>query len=141
MSSGDSELPPTYYFDGILFNPDFYTSASSDYLTASTGKKLFLSYPISQGSEIFSKNITLQTTLTDNSGDVGTSGQVLSSTGSGLNWITPVTNIYIELNTSVLPYTLPIPSYNNVYILFTIANMINVFFCWNNVFCDWMNVS
>ena len=49
--SGDSEIPPTYYFSGITFNPTFYSSASSDYLTASTGKKIFLSYPTAQGTE------------------------------------------------------------------------------------------
>ena len=39
--SGDSEAPPTYYFNGITFNPDFYqtssTFSSGDYLTPSTG--------------------------------------------------------------------------------------------------------
>ena len=43
-----SELPPTEYFEGIKFNPDFYQSSSSDYLTATTGKKIFLSYPVAQ---------------------------------------------------------------------------------------------
>ncbi len=51
MSSGDSELPPTYYFSGITFNPSFYTS---DYITNATGKKYFLSYPIAQGTETIS---------------------------------------------------------------------------------------
>ena len=46
-----SELPPTEYFSGITFNPEFYQSTSSDYLTASTGKKYFLSYPTAQGTE------------------------------------------------------------------------------------------
>jgi hypothetical protein len=110
MSSGDSELPPTYYFDGILFNPDFYTSASSDYLTASTGKKLFLSYPISQGSEIFPSNITLQSTLTDSSGDVGTAGQILSSTGTGTNWISSTSGAtYIGYTASATLPTSPNP--------------------------------
>jgi hypothetical protein len=56
-----SEIPPTYYFDNISFNPDFYQSSSDDYLTATTGKKIFLSYPYAQGTEsiskIFSSNI------------------------------------------------------------------------------------
>jgi len=106
MSSGDSEIPPTYYFDGILFNPDFYKSALSDYLTASSGKKLFLSYPISQGSEIFSSNITLQSTLTDSTGSVGLLGQYLSSTTSGTSWLTPPVSgtTYISYTASV---TLP----------------------------------
>ena len=46
-----SEIPPTYYFSGITFNPDFYQSTSSDYLTVSTGKSYFLSYPSAQGTE------------------------------------------------------------------------------------------
>ena len=56
-----SEIPPTYYFDNIVFNSDFYQSSSDDYLTATTGKKIFLSYPYAQGTEsiskIFSSNI------------------------------------------------------------------------------------
>ena len=46
-----SEIPPTDYFTGITFNPDFYQSSSSDYLTASTGQNYFLTYPTAQGSE------------------------------------------------------------------------------------------
>ena len=113
-----SELPTTEYFSGIDFNPDFYQSSSSDSLTSTTGKKIFLSYPVAQGSETFPSNITLLSTLTDSSGDVGTSGQLLSSTGSGVNWITSG-NGYLALDVSVLPYTLPIPSFSNLYVLFT----------------------
>ena len=43
--SGDSEAPPTYYYSGITFNPSFYQSAS-DYLTKTTAKNYFLTYPI-----------------------------------------------------------------------------------------------
>ena len=40
--SGDTEAPPTYYFDGITFNPSFYQqSTTSSYLT----------YPTAQGTE------------------------------------------------------------------------------------------
>ena len=49
-----SEAPPTYYFDGITFNPTFYSSSSSDYLTKSTGKSYFLSYPTAQGAQTIS---------------------------------------------------------------------------------------
>ena len=84
-----SELPPTDYVNGISFNKSFYQSSTDEFLTASTGKKLFLSYPIAQGSEIIPSNLTLKSTLTDASGDVGATGQVLSSTGTGTNWITP----------------------------------------------------
>ena len=84
-----AELPPTEYFTNIDFNPSFYQSSSSDSLTATTGKKLFLSYPVAQGSETFPSNITLLSTLKDASGSVGTLGQYLSSTTSGVSWITP----------------------------------------------------
>jgi hypothetical protein len=67
--SGDAELPPTYYFSGITFNPDFYQTASGDYLTFETAKKSFLTYPTAQGSE---------TNTTLNSSSINTS--ILSST-------------------------------------------------------------
>ena len=46
-----SEIPPTYYFNNITFNPDFYQSTSGEYLTKTTGKQYFLSYPYAQGTE------------------------------------------------------------------------------------------
>ena len=49
-----TETPPTYYFSGIKFNPSFYTSSSSDYLTKQTAKSYFLSYPTAQGTETIS---------------------------------------------------------------------------------------
>ena len=49
--SGDAEIPPTYYFSGITFNPSFYQSSSSDYLTLATAKSSFLAYPTAQGIE------------------------------------------------------------------------------------------
>jgi len=58
--SGDSETPPTYYFSGITYNPDFYTTTSSTYLTKTTGKKYFLSYPTAQGDETISRLYTSQ---------------------------------------------------------------------------------
>jgi hypothetical protein len=58
--SGDSEAAPTYYFSGITFNPDFYTTTSSTYLTKTTGKKYFLSYPTAQGEETISRVYTSQ---------------------------------------------------------------------------------
>jgi len=121
MSSGDSEPAPSYYFSGIIFNPDFYISASSTYLTQATAKLYFLSYPFSQGSEIFTNNLTLQSTLTDSLSSVGTSGQLLSSTGTGTSWIdnTGGSNSYIALNTSSFPYTLPTPTRANTYVYIT----------------------
>ena len=52
--SGDSEAPPTYYFTDITFNPSFYSTATGNYLTATTGKNYFLSYPTAQGTETIS---------------------------------------------------------------------------------------
>ena len=49
--SGDAEIPPTYYFSGITFNPSFYQSSSTDYLTLETAKSSFLTYPTAQGDE------------------------------------------------------------------------------------------
>ena len=49
-----TETPPTYYFSGIAFNPSFFTSSSSDYLTKQTAKSYFLSYPTAQGTETIS---------------------------------------------------------------------------------------
>ena len=49
--SGDSEAPPTYYFSGITFNPDFYQSTTGNYLTQTTAKNYFLTYPSAQGTE------------------------------------------------------------------------------------------
>ena len=114
-----AEIPPTDYSNGMNFNKSFYQSSTDDYLTASTGKKLFLSYPISQGSEIFSSNITLQSTLTDSSSSVGLSGQILSSTGTGTEWTYTSTNGYIALDLSSLPYTLPTSINANTYIYAT----------------------
>ncbi len=60
--SGDAETPPTYYFSGMTYNPDFYTSSSSTYITKITGKKYFLTYPTAQGHEtidrIYTQNIS-----------------------------------------------------------------------------------
>ena len=83
MSSG---IPPTYYFNGITFNPSFYQS-DEDYLTIKTARSSFLTYPMSQGGELFTSNITLQSTLTDSTGSEGTNTQILSSTGTGVAWI------------------------------------------------------
>ena len=55
-----SEAPPTYYFSGMNFNPDFYQSTTSDYLTLATAKNIFLTYPTAQGTETIS---ALQTSL------------------------------------------------------------------------------
>jgi hypothetical protein len=110
--------PPTENIP--IFDPSVFPSASGTALTIASGSKYFLTYPVAQGSEIFPSNVTLQSTLTDASGDVGTSGQILSSTGTGTNWINnSVGNSYIELNTSTFPTTLPIPTTANTYVYIT----------------------
>jgi hypothetical protein len=114
-----SELPPTDFFSAITFNKSFYQSSSDDYLTASTGKKIFLSYPISQGDELFASNITLQSSLTDSTGSKGLSTQVLSSTETGTQWIYSGLNGYNTYTMSALPFTLPTTIYSNLYVLFT----------------------
>ena len=99
--SGDAETPPTYYFSGMTFNPDFYTSSSSTYITKITGKKYFLSYPKAQGDEtidqIYTQNISSITPtetfnfLDTQTGDIyigenttGTSGQIIKIGASAL---------------------------------------------------------
>jgi hypothetical protein len=62
--SGNADTPPTYYFSGITFNPSFFTSSSSDYLTKQTAKSYFLSYPKAQGTETIS---TLKASSIDSS--------------------------------------------------------------------------
>jgi len=110
--------PPTENIP--IFDASVFPSSSGTALTIATGSKYFLTYPVAQGSEIFPSNVTLQSTLSDASGDVGTSGQILSSTGTGTNWINnSVGNSYIEINTSTLPTTLPIPTTANTYVYIT----------------------
>ena len=91
--SGSAETPPTYYFSGIKFNPSFYTSSSSDYLTKQTAKSYFLSYPTAQGAETIStlncavlntpsstSNLDLGTNIingTISMGDVQTNGSII----------------------------------------------------------------
>ena len=79
--SGIIESPPTYYFSGITFNPNFYTtSASGDYITKSTGKKYFLSYPIAQGTQTVSTlNCSVVNSLSDTS-NLGLGSNITSAT-------------------------------------------------------------
>jgi hypothetical protein len=96
--SGSAETPPTYYFSGIKFNPSFYTSSSSDYLTKQTAKSYFLSYPTAQGTETIStlncavlntpsstSNLDLGTNIingTISMGDVQTNGSIIIGNNS-----------------------------------------------------------
>jgi hypothetical protein len=82
-----SEIPPTDYFTGISFNPDFYQSSSEDYLTASTAKSYFLSYPIAQGAETIS---TLKTSSIESSVPT-TAMTLLSNQTANLTMATAVT--------------------------------------------------
>ena len=78
--SGDSEAPPTYYFSGITFNPDFYTSGS-DNITNDEVKKKFLTYPTAQGTETIS---TLNSsTITSNSYNLSGTTPTLTTTSLG----------------------------------------------------------
>ena len=82
-----SEIPPTDYFSGITFNPDFYQSSSEDYLTASTGQNYFLTYPTAQGSETIT---TLKTSSIESSAPT-TAMTLLSNQTANLTMATAVT--------------------------------------------------
>jgi len=94
-----SIYPPQTTTQGSIFNPDLWvagdtTTIDTDYLNAN-----YLKYSVAQGYETLngmtnlgnttlSSDLRLLSTLSDASGDVGTAGQLLSSTGTGTNWIT-----------------------------------------------------
>jgi hypothetical protein len=78
--SGDSEAPPTYYFSGITFNPDFYQSTSGSYLTQTTAKNYFLTYPSAQGTE----TITTLNSSSINSSSEASDLNIVSSQTSGV---------------------------------------------------------
>ena len=97
--SGDSEVPPTYYFSGITFNPDFYQTASGDYLTFETAKKSFLTYPTAQGEETIS-------TLNSSSIDTTTLTSTTSITTPALNSTTSSTALTIGSNVETANITI-----------------------------------
>ena len=115
--SGISEIPPTYYFSGIKFNPSFYTSSSSDYLTKQSAKSYFLSYPIAQGTETFStlncsvlntpsqtSNLDLGTNIvsgTISMGDVQVNGSILIGNNSNTDTQIKGGTIKLMNNTNV----------------------------------------
>ena len=75
-----SELPPTYYFTNITFNPSFYSSGS-DNLTNEEAKKNYLTYPTAQGTETIS---TLNSsTITSNSYNLSGIPPTLTTTSLG----------------------------------------------------------
>ena len=60
-----SATPPSPYFNGIVYNPSFFTSTTSSYL----------SYPLAQGTETFSSGIlsnSLKTIATSDTLDIAT---------------------------------------------------------------------
>lgn len=67
-----------------------YASGVLQPLFSQRGAELKVSHltATSTSQSTFAGAVRLNATLLDNDGDVGTSGQILSSTGSGLNWIT-----------------------------------------------------
>ena len=75
-----SELPPTYYFTDISFNPSFYSSGS-DNITNDEAKKNYLTYPTAQGTETIS---TLNSsTITSNSYNLSGIPPTLTKTSLG----------------------------------------------------------
>jgi hypothetical protein len=111
--SGDIEIPPTYYFSGITFNPSFYTS---DYLTLATAKSSFLTYPTAQGTETISTLISSSidtSTLTStglitangisNTGDISTTTSI---TTPALNSTTSSTALTIGSNVETADITI-----------------------------------
>ena len=110
-----SELPPTDYFTGISFNPDFYQSSSEDYLTASTGKSYFLSYPTAQGTETIT---TLKSSSIDSSSTTTNMTIASAQTSGALNIVSASFTIpstinrdyYIFCNTNASTYTITLPT-------------------------------
>ena len=84
-----SELPPTEYFSGINFNPDFYTSGS-DNITTEEAKNLIIAYSSSGSS-----TITTLTTAT-----INTLGSILSigTNGSASDTVIIGTNTNNQTN-------------------------------------------
>ena len=75
-----SELPPTYYFTDITFNPSFYSSGS-DNITNEEAKKNYLTYPTAQGTETIS---TLNSsTITSNTYNLSGIPPTLTTTSLG----------------------------------------------------------
>ena len=99
MSAGDSEVPPTYYFSGITFNPDFYQSSSGNYLTYETAKSSFLTYPTAQGEETIS-------TLNSSSIDTTTLTSTTSITTPALNSTSASTALTIGSNVETADITI-----------------------------------
>lgn len=109
--------PPTETLP--IFDNSAFPSSDGTALTIATGRNYFLTYPVAQGEEIFPSNITLQSSITDSTGSKGLSTQILSSTGTGTQWIYSGLNGYSTYAMSALPFTLPTTVFSNLYVLFT----------------------
>lgn len=109
--------PPTETLP--IFDNSAFPSSDGTALTIATGRNYFLTYPVAQGEEIFPSNITLQSSITDSTGSKGLSTQVLSSTGTGTQWVYSGLNGYSTYAMSSLPFTLPTTNFSNLYVLFT----------------------
>jgi hypothetical protein len=86
-----SELPPTEYFDGIYFNPDFYSSGS-DNITTEEAKNLIIAYT-SSGSDTITTLTTSTINTLGSTLSIGTNGTTSDTVIIGTNSNTQ-TSIY-----------------------------------------------
>jgi hypothetical protein len=88
------------------FESNFYSFIQT---TLNAGTTLLTSDNNWTAENTFNGNLTLKSTLKDLSGDIGTAGQVLSSTGAGTNWISSGTT-YVAYTASTTLSTLVNPT-------------------------------
>ncbi len=107
--------PPTYYFNGIIFNTQFYNTSSTG-LTLSQAYQLFLQrtgYPVSTAIDtIFDGNLDVDGILTAHAGLSATGGITSDTITNSQNIIlsgTPSTN-YIQYPDGTKQYTAPTTS-------------------------------
>ena len=86
-----SELPPTEYFSGINFNPDFYSSGS-DNITTEEAKNLIIAYT-SSGSDTITTLATSTINTLGSTLTIGANGTTSDTVNIGTNSNTQ-TNIY-----------------------------------------------
>jgi hypothetical protein len=127
--SGDAEIPPTYYFSGITFNPSFYQSSSTDYLTLETAKSSFLTYPTAQGSETIStfNSSSINTSTLTSFDSITANGGINIPTGQSLTVVgTQTSTGLITANEGVSASTLSASSTLSATGLITANGGINV---------------
>ena len=74
--------------DGSVDSSVYLTSyTETDTLDSVTGRGASTTNAVTVGGATVNGNLSVTGTIADSSGDVGTSGQILSSTGTGTNWI------------------------------------------------------